>query len=58
MQRTRLAASHQLQQFFRDVEDESAWIKEKDALATSSNVGKDLIGVQSLQKKHLGLMVC
>ena len=39
-QRERLEASHQLQQFFRDVEDEWAWIKERESLATSTNTGK------------------
>lgn len=38
-QKERLEASHQLQQFFRDVEDEWAWIKERESLATSTNTG-------------------
>ena len=57
MQKSRLEASSQLQQLFRDIEDEEAWIKEREAIATSTNVGKDLTGVQSLQKKHQVLMV-
>ena len=39
-QKERLEASHQLQQFFRDVEDEWAWIKERESLATSTNIGE------------------
>jgi spectrin alpha len=51
-QKTRLAASHQLQQLFRDLEDEEAWMKEREAAAGSTNIGKDLVGVQNLLKKH------
>lgn len=39
VQKEHLEASHQLQQFFRDVEDEWAWIKEREPLATSTNAG-------------------
>lgn len=39
-QKEHLEAAHQLQQFFRDVEDEWAWIKEREALATSTNTGE------------------
>lgn len=39
LQKEQLEASHQLQQFFRDVEDEWAWIKERDSLAASTNTG-------------------
>jgi spectrin alpha len=42
-----------LQQILRDIEDELAWIKEKERLAASTDFGKDLTGVQNLQKKHL-----
>ncbi len=35
----KLEASHQLQLFFRDVEDEWAWIKEREPLAASTNTG-------------------
>ena len=38
-QKESLEASHQLQQFFRDVEDEWAWIKEKEPIAASTNTG-------------------
>ena len=36
----------------RDVDDEESWIREKEAIVTSANRGKDLIGVQNLLKKH------
>ena len=38
-QKERLEASHQLQQFFRDMEDECAWIKEQESLVSSTNTG-------------------
>ena len=39
-QKSRLVASHQLQQLFRDLEDEEAWMKEREAAAASVNVGE------------------
>ncbi|XP_060065678.1 spectrin alpha chain-like isoform X1 [Ylistrum balloti] len=44
-----------LQQFLRDVEDEEDWIREKEPIASSTNRGRDLIGVQNLLKKHQAL---
>ncbi len=41
-----------VQQLFRDVEDEEAWIREKEPIIASTNRGKDLIGVRNLIKKH------
>ncbi len=41
-----------MQQLFRDVEDEEAWIREKEPIIASTNRGKDLIGVRNLIKKH------
>ncbi|ODM90488.1 Spectrin alpha chain [Orchesella cincta] len=35
-----------------DIEDEEAWIREKEPIASSNNRGRDLIGVQNLIKKH------
>ncbi|XP_065916481.1 spectrin alpha chain, non-erythrocytic 1-like [Dysidea avara] len=51
-----LEASHQLQQIFREIEDEESWIREKEAAVSSTNWGKDLVGVQNLQKKHQALV--
>lgn len=48
----RLLDSLAVQQFYRDVEDEEAWIREKEPIIASSNRGRDLIGVQNLLKKH------
>ncbi|XP_055707829.1 spectrin alpha chain isoform X3 [Phlebotomus papatasi] len=50
--RKRLLDSLQVQQLFRDLEDEAAWIREKEPIAGSTNRGRDLIGVQNLIKKH------
>lgn len=47
-QKERLEASHQLQQFFRDVEDEWAWIKERESLAASTNTGE--FGVKCIMR--------
>lgn len=41
-----------LQQFYRDIEDELSWISEKEPLASSTDLGNNLISVQNLQKKH------
>lgn len=38
--RQRLADSLLAQQLFRDVEDEEAWIREKEPVAASTNRGK------------------
>ena len=40
-QKLRLEASHHLQQFFRDVEDEEVWIRERDQLASSTHTGEE-----------------
>ncbi|CAH1785763.1 unnamed protein product [Owenia fusiformis] len=53
--RAKLADALRLQQFFRDVEDEEDWIREKEPIAASTNRGRDLIGVQNLMKKHQAL---
>ncbi|XP_068925579.1 spectrin alpha chain, non-erythrocytic 1 isoform X9 [Petaurus breviceps papuanus] len=50
--RARLNESHRLQQFFRDMDDEESWIKEKKLLVSSEDYGRDLTGVQNLRKKH------
>ncbi|XP_014681189.1 PREDICTED: spectrin alpha chain, non-erythrocytic 1-like [Priapulus caudatus] len=52
----KLADSIRVQQLFRDIEDEEAWIREKEPIAASTNRGRDLIGVQNLQKKHQALL--
>jgi len=54
--KTRLMDSLEVQQLFRDVEDEEAWIREKEPIVNSTNRGRDLIGVQNLIKKHQASM--
>jgi len=54
--KTRLMDSLDVQQLFRDVEDEEAWIREKEPIINSTNRGRDLIGVQNLIKKHQASM--
>ncbi len=41
VQKQRLEASLQLQQFLRDVDDEEAWIKERETLANLINRGME-----------------
>ncbi len=50
--KNRLNEANTLHQFFRDIDDEEAWIKEKKILVGSDDFGRDLTGVQNLRKKH------
>uniref|UniRef100_A0A2A6CFM8 Spc-1 n=1 Tax=Pristionchus pacificus TaxID=54126 RepID=A0A2A6CFM8_PRIPA len=52
----KLGDSLQGNQLFRDIEDELAWIREKEQVAASTNRGRDLIGVQNLIKKQQALI--
>ncbi|XP_037907780.1 spectrin alpha chain isoform X2 [Hermetia illucens] len=54
--KSRLMDSLQVQQLFRDLDDEAAWIREKEPIAGSTNRGRDLIGVQNLIKKHQAVL--
>lgn len=54
--KNKLAESLQGNQLFRDIEDELAWIREKEQIAASTNRGRDLIGVQNLIKKQNALI--
>lgn len=56
IRKQRLLDSLQVQQLFRDIEDEEAWIREKEPVAGSTNRGRDLIGVQNLMKKHQAVL--
>lgn len=56
VRKQRLLDSLQVQQLFRDIEDEEAWIREKEPIAASNNRGRDLIGVQNLIKKHQAVL--
>ena len=50
--RQRINEANNLFQFFRDLDDEEAWIKEKKLLVSSEDYGRDLVSVQNLRKKH------
>lgn len=45
MRKQRLLDSLQVQQLFRDIEDEEAWIREKEPVAASTNRGKFWIDI-------------
>ncbi|EDQ91836.1 uncharacterized protein MONBRDRAFT_14504 [Monosiga brevicollis MX1] len=47
-----LAVALQYHELLRTIEDELAWMKEKERQTKSTDFGKDLTGVQNLQKKH------
>ncbi|XP_061199763.1 spectrin beta chain, non-erythrocytic 5 [Neopsephotus bourkii] len=53
--RRSLEASRLQYQFFRDVEEELAWVHEKLPMASSKDYGQSLSTVQSLQEKHQNL---
>lgn len=50
--RQRLNEANSLFQFFRDLDDEEVWIKEKKLLVSSEDYGRDLTSLQNLRKKH------
>lgn len=54
--KNRLYDALKVQQLFRDIEDEEAWIREKEPIVASTNRGRDLIGVQNLMKKHQAMI--
>lgn len=41
-----------MQQFLRDLEDELAWVREKEPLAKSEELGQNRMVAQNLLKKH------
>ena len=55
--KAKLQDAERLKRFLHDVEDEEAWIREKEPIASSTNTGRDLTGAQNLSKKHQALMV-
>lgn len=50
--RARLHESRKLWQFYWDMADEEGWIKEKEQLMASPDLGHDLTSVHLLLKKH------
>lgn len=53
--RRQLEDSLRLQQCFRDMDEELAWIAEKEPAALSQNFGRSLMAAQGLLKKHAAL---
>jgi len=43
--------------FFRDIDDEMSWIREKRPIAAMTDLGTNLQTVQSLQKKHQVIII-
>lgn len=52
----KLGESLEGNKLFRDIDDELAWIREKEQVAASTNRGRDLVGVQNLIKKQNALI--
>lgn len=50
--RDKLNKALNVHQFFRDIDDEESWIKEKKLLVSSDDYGRDLPGVKNLRRKH------
>lgn len=50
--RTTLEAHRLLLQFFRDADEEMAWVQEKLPLASAQDYGQSLSTVRCLQEKH------
>ena len=50
--RQRLEESRKLWQFYWDMADEEGWIREKEQLMSSPDLGHDLTSVNLLQSKH------
>ena len=38
--------------FYRDLADEAAWVRAREPIASSADLGQNLLGVQKLSKKH------
>ncbi|XP_071163379.1 spectrin beta chain-like isoform X10 [Mytilus edulis] len=53
--RARLEESRRLWQFYWDMEDEEGWIREKEHLMSSPDLGHDLTSVHLLLNKHKAL---
>lgn len=49
---SRLEESLRVQEFYLQVEEEEAWIREKEPMASSADYGKDINSVMKLQQKH------
>ena len=49
---SRLKEARRMWQFYDDVEDEEAWIKEKEQIMSSPDLGHDLTSIRLLLTKH------
>jgi len=49
---SRLKEARKMWQFYDDVEDEEAWIKEKEQIMSSPDLGHDLTSIRLLLTKH------
>ena len=61
IRRENLEDSLLLYTFYRDIDDEMSWIREKRPIAAMTDLGTNLQTVQSLQKKHqvrLAMSLC
>lgn len=50
--RARLEESRKMWQFYWDMSDEEAWIKEKEQIMSSPDLGHDLTSIHLLLTKH------
>ena len=51
----KLKESLHVQEFYLQVEEEEAWMREKEPMASSGDYGKDINSVMKLQQKHQSL---
>ncbi len=47
-----LDTAYEIHHFYREADETIGWISEKKKILSTNDVGKDLAGVMSLQKKH------
>ncbi|XP_054158910.1 spectrin alpha chain-like isoform X2 [Oppia nitens] len=55
LRQEKLFGAHEIQRFNRDADETIAWITEKDGVLSSDDYGRDLVSVQTLQRKHEGI---
>ncbi|CAG2119620.1 unnamed protein product, partial [Medioppia subpectinata] len=55
LRQEKLFGAHEIQRFNRDANETIAWITEKDVVLSSDDYGRDLVSVQTLQRKHEGI---
>lgn len=56
--RERLEDSRKLWQFFADISEEESWIKEKEQMLSSADIGRDLTSINLLlTKQKVGALI-